>query len=119
MWTLSNTRIFVQSLEDQYGQIIAVLQPLDAGSIHQTFGYEDAVSRVNAYIVGDTDKADLWWLTRTGLTYVLSGPEGALGSYYVNKVGFKRLMGTCQTIRQDLPEDSPVYVVDIELLKDE
>lgn len=119
MWLLNTIRIFVQDIQDSDGQLIASLNPLDSGTIYQVFGYEDLTSKVSAYIVGDVDKAALIAYSKTGLTYVLSGPEGALGSYYVSKVGFKRLMGTCQTIRQDLDTDAPVYMVDLELLKDE
>ncbi|KKN52734.1 hypothetical protein LCGC14_0609710 [marine sediment metagenome] len=123
-WYLNSIRIFVQGLADDANQIIASLNPLDGGTIHQIFGYSDLTKNVTAIIVGYTDKNALIALTKTGLTYTLSGVDVnatpiSFGEYYVKSAKFKQELSICQTIRTDLPDDSPVLVVDLELLKDE
>lgn len=115
MWTFNGTRIITQDLDDNSKQIVARLNPIQAGTIYHVFGWDEPIVKVGGIVVGDTDRDALKALTQTGLTYVLSGPEGIMGDYVLNSVTFKRLMCICQTMRPDLPEDSPVYNVDMEL----
>lgn len=116
-WTLDGIRIFAQQKDDSNIQIVPRLQPLSGGTVHQFFGYEDAVTSLVAVVVGDTDKEDLEALARSGTSHTLVGPEGSFGNYIVKRALPKRQMVICQTIRTDLPEDSPVYIVDLELYK--
>lgn len=114
-WTLDGIRIFVQKKNDDDKQVVAVLQPLNGGSVFQYFGYENESIKINGLIVGDTDKAALKALTRGGSTFTLIGPTGDLGDFVVKEVQFDEQLTISQTIRPDLPCDSPVYAVTIDL----
>lgn len=114
-WTLNSIRLFVQDDSEDKKQIIVRLQPVSNTTVFHIFGYEKATRKLNAIIVGNTDKNALKALAETGSTYALVSPEGSEGSYYVNSVSTKRLRSICQTLRPDLASDSPVYSVDIEL----
>lgn len=115
MWTFNSIRIFVQEHTGDGSQIIPRLQPLSGGTVLQFFGYEDRVHSINAYVVGDTDKDALLALRKTATAYELMSPEGDLGDFYVKKVSFKRIPNICQTLRTDLAEDAPLYIMDLEL----
>lgn len=119
MWYLDTIRVFPQEFTDEGGQEIAALGPLGGGTIHQIFGWGDLVKRLNAYVVGFTDKEGIEDLRKTALTYVFSGPWGDLGNYYVKNVQMKTTNFICQTLRSDLPDDTPVFIASIELWKDE
>jgi len=115
MWTLNSIRIFVQENTGDGSAIIPRLQPLDDETVLQFFGYESEVKSINAYVVGDTDKAALMALRKTATAYTLVSPMGTLGNYYVKKAVFKQIPNTCQTLRPDLAEDAPMYIFDFEL----
>ena len=121
MWQYNGIRIFPQTMKDTQGQIIPRLSPLSGGTVLQVFGYDSPIVTLSAIVVGDADKASLKVLTTTGLSYDLQYRDGSVGSYttvgtyYVKTLTFQRTMATCQTIRPDLPTDSPVYNVDFEL----
>ena len=119
MWTIGGVRIFTQNLNDDAQQVIARLTPLASGTIIQTFGYEELIKKLSVYIVGSDDKVSLIEYTRTGNTYTLSGIGYSWGEYYVSKASFDLQYTVSQTLRQDLAEDAAVYVVDLELYKDE
>lgn len=114
-WTLGGQRIYVQEIGGEGSQIIPRLQPLDGGTVLQFFGYENEVKQLTAIVVGDTKKDTLLAYRKTSTLRALVGPEGSLGNYYVRKVAHKRLPIVCQTIDTSLPEEAPVYSVDIEL----
>jgi hypothetical protein len=118
MWTLNSIRIFVQENTSDASQIIPRLQPLNGGTILQFFGYEEQVRGINAIVVGNTDRAALMALYKTGNSYALVTPEGSGGSHFVHKISWKRIPNVCQTLRTDLPEDSPMYDFSIELYPD-
>jgi hypothetical protein len=118
MWTYNSIRIFVTKISDDNTQIIAKLQPLNSKTIYQVFGYELPVYSVGGVIVGDTDKASLVALINDGVSYNLTGPEGSLGNYYLNKLSFDRIYTIAQTIRPDLDCTSPVYNFTMDLYKD-
>jgi hypothetical protein len=119
-WVVDDVRIFVQDKSDNFKQIIARLQPLDNLTVHHIFGKESEVVKLNGYIVGSGDRQLILEMTRDGEYHILSGPYGI---YYddmlVNSAAFKLTPVTCQNLREDLPEDSPVYIVDLELYRDE
>lgn len=114
MWTLGGVRIFTQDLKEEVGQIIPRLQPLSGGTVLQTFGYEDDVRTLVGYVVGKDDKDALKSMS-TGGTEQLISPEGSEGNFHIKQVVVNRVMCICQTLRPDLPEDSPVYSVEIQL----
>lgn len=118
-WTLGSVRIFVQELNDNAEQVIARLTPLASGTVLQVFGFEYLVKNLKAYVVGQDDKGTLIGYTRDGTTRIVSGLGYSWGDYFVKKAAFNMEMTNCQTLRTDLAEDSPVYIVDLELYKDE
>lgn len=113
-WTIDGIRIFVGESKEEAGQIVPRLQPLSGGTVLQVFGYESDVRTIGAIVIGDTDKDALKAL-RTGGTAELISPEGSLGSFTVKNVSVSRVSAICQTLRGDLPEDSPVYQVELQL----
>ena len=115
MWTLNGTRLFVQKLKVTVTQNLARLQPFGLESVYHWFGYVSPVYNVSAYVVGDTDRWALQYITGIGRQYTFSGPEGTVGIYHVKNMNADRVACTCQTLRPDLDSDSPVYLVDFEL----
>jgi hypothetical protein len=117
-WTLDSNRVYVQKLVEGTKQIIASLQPLAAGTVYQTFGYETSKVKVTAVIVGQSILDNILALTTTGASVELVSPEGSLGNYFVSSVSSDRDKAIYQTI--DTGQDclTPVFSVDIELFKD-
>lgn len=113
-WTLGGVRIFADELREEVAQIIPRLQPLSGGTVLQVFGHEDDIRTVSAIVVGKDDKNAIKAFTQGG-TVELVSPEGSLGNYYVKSVSVSRLMVICQTLRTDLPEESPVYRIEAQL----
>lgn len=119
-WYLDTTRIFVQDLRGDDDQIVARLNPLGGGTTLHFFGYDEDITKVNALIVGFTDRDALIAMSRNPNTaYAMNSPWGAWGSFFVKHVTYQLTNMICQTIRPDLPEDSPVFKVDLELYKNE
>lgn len=117
-WTLDGIRIFTQESTKTWDGIMAELNPLAGGSIVHNFGYSEEKRQINVFAVGLTDEAALAALTTTGSAVTLSGPYGA-SDYLVKNVASAQMPGvTCQTLRIDLPDDDPVFVVDVELWVD-
>lgn len=114
-WTLNGVRIFVQENTGDGGAIIPRLQPLSGATVLQFFGYESEIKNINAHVIGDTDKDALMALRKTSSAYTLISPMGNLGDFYVKKATFKQIHNICQTLRTDLPEDAPYYIMDFEL----
>jgi hypothetical protein len=118
-WTLGGVRIFPQASNKNWEQISAELNPLGGGSIVHNFGHSEEKRNVNAYIVGIADEDALAAMTISGIFYTLSGPYGAQ-DYIVKSVSSDQVpFVTCQTLRPDLDDDSPVFIVDLELWLDE
>jgi hypothetical protein len=115
MWTLGGVRVFVQEFRDEQSQIIPRLQPINAGTILQIYGYDSVVNTISAIVVGDTDRSALLTMTTTQTDYELVSPEGSRGNFYVKKVASNRIPNICQTLRNDLDSDSPMYNVSIEI----
>lgn len=115
MWTYGGVRIFLQNVDDSDAQTIARLGPLGGGTILHVFGYDDEVTNVKSYVVGLEDKASLKAMSKTGLKYILSGPYGEWGDYYLKDVKFSLMSVVCQTLRNDLPADSPMFDTQLQL----
>jgi|SRR3972149_72101 len=114
-WTYAGVRIFTQSYVSDKDQIIARLNPLGGGTILHYFGDDDFILKINAYVVGNTDLLNLVSLTTSGVGFPLSTPYGTAGDWSLKHITSNLQSTTCQTLRTDLPEDSPVYIVDLEL----
>jgi phage protein U len=117
-WSYNGIRVFVQKNTGNKKQIIARLQPLDAGTILQTFGWEERVVKLSGLVVGPTDMNALLALTETGTAYTLSGASGNYGDYYLSNLSYDQLNSICQTVRPDLDTDAFIYQVDLELYPD-
>lgn len=118
-WTLNGIRIFTQKLSSGVSAIIAKLQPLAAGTVYQSFGYETNKVKLVVLVVGDDDLNSIKSLTESGnYAYELIGPEGSMGEFYVSSVSAERERVISQTLRPDLDCEAPVYTVDIELLEE-
>jgi hypothetical protein len=118
-WTFNGTRIYTQKISDGVKAIIAKLQPLDAGTVYQSFGYETNKIKISAIVVGDGNKNALKDLTESGDTsYALVAPEGSLGNFYVDSVTANRELVMFQTIDTTQDCSAPVYTVEIELLEE-
>jgi hypothetical protein len=118
MWTFGGVRVFVQKLPNNLKQIIARLQPVQGPTVYQIFGYEKDITKLQAYVVGETDKDTLDNFFSSGNSYTLSGYWGVVGDFYVSNMSFDPLPKSRQTIRPDLDCESQVYMVDMELFKE-
>lgn len=114
-WTLGGVRIFAQESRREAGRIMPRLQPLNGGTVIQSFGFESPIHSVNALVVGDTDRDALMAMAVATSNYTLVSPEGSMGSFSVRKANYNRIPNICQTLRTDLPEDAPMYNFDFEL----
>ena len=117
-WSYAGVRIFVQEAQTGTKQIIPRLNPIGAGTILQIFGYDEGIRKINAYVVGWEDMSILRSLTTSGISFNLATPQEGTYAFFCNDVQDKMVMTICQTLRPDLPEDSPVYLVDLELYVD-
>jgi len=117
-WTFNNIRIFVQELNDTDIQEVAKLTPFGGGNIYHVFGYQDPATKINGYIVGLDDRDALRDCKINGEAYELDTPWGVWCSGYLKQMGSKLQDSYCQTMRQDLPEDSPVFVVELEIYQE-
>lgn len=113
MWVLDSTRIYVTGLQGNDKNIIARLQPLNGGTIHQTFGYENEIKKVSAIVIGEDDLEALKALAESETTYTFSGYGIDYGDYYVANVSWNRANILYQTIK--LPCTEPMFNVEIEL----
>jgi hypothetical protein len=114
-WSFDGIRIFVVKKDDDEKQIIAKLQPINNHSIYHIFGYESMVAKVEGYVVGNDDMNAIRALVRTGDKHALYGPFGFHGNYFLSSLRYNLQPTICQTLRRDLPKDSPVYSVSLEL----
>ena len=117
-WSYAGVRIFVQEIATGVKQIIPRLNPIGAGTILQIFGYDEGIRKVNAYVVGWGDISILRSLTTSGISFDLATPQEGTYPFFCNDVQDKMIKTICQTLRPDLPEESPVYLVDLELYPD-
>ena len=117
-WSYAGVRIFVQEYVSGHKQIIPRLNPIGAGTILQIFGYDEGIRKVNAYVVGWEDMSILRSLTTSGIAFDLATPAEGTYPYYCNDVQDKMVKTICQTLRPDLDDDAPVYLVDLELYFD-
>lgn len=120
MWYLDLTRIFVQRFDTTNTQIVARLQPLQGLTIHHIFGAESEVISLECYVVGHVDRNAIKAKVRDGNTHTLTGAYGiSISGLIVKSMKDSLTNFICQTLRPDLPENSPVYHVSLELYRNE
>lgn len=117
-WSYNGIRVFTQKNTGSKKQIIARLQPLEGGTILQTFGWDERIVKLSGLVVGSDDINSLLGLTETGTAYTLSGATGNYGDYFLSNFSYDQLNSICQTLRPDLDDDAFVYQVDLELFPD-
>jgi len=116
-WYYGGIRIFVQEEVGDNDQIIARLNPLAGGTIYHTFGWDILNKKLSAYVVGIDDLVALRLMTTSGVPFTLISPWSST-DYLLKHITTTTQNFNCQTLRQDLPEDSPVFLVDMELWHD-
>jgi hypothetical protein len=117
MWYYNNIGITVTALKEGDEQIIVELQPLDAGTIYQTFGWVNEHITLQCLIVGVDDKASIKALINDGTAYTLSGAGINFGTYYVSKATFEWLTSWKQTFRSDKNAEDLIFKCSLELAK--
>ena len=117
MWTYNSQRIYVQGQEENASQIIARLQPLNTTTVLQIFGDEAPLYKIDAIVVGESNKNAFKALLNDGVAYNLVGDGFSTKSLYLAKFTAKRRNIICQTIDQAQATDSPVYDVTLELME--
>ncbi len=118
-WTYNSIRIFVQELNDTDIQEVAKLTPFGGGSIYHVFGYQDPATKISAIIVGLDDRDSLRACKENGGSYELDTPWGVWCSGILKQMTSKLTDSRCQTMRSDLPDDSPVFNVELEIYNEE
>lgn len=113
LWSLNGTNIYVTDLNGSAKNTIARLQPIEGGTVLQYFGYENTITKIKAYVVGETTIATLKGYAETDSVYALM--EGAIdhGDYSVSSFNFSRVPAVYQTLTNDC--DDPLFIVDMEL----
>jgi hypothetical protein len=114
MWTYNGIRITVVDLKETSEQILAKLQPIDAGTVYQSFGYINDSVPLQGYVVGREDIVSLKALAKTGVAYTLSG-YGYSGSFYLDKITAQWMTSYGQTFRPDKDRTELVFKVALEL----
>lgn len=124
-WYIDNIRIIVTDLEETDKSIIAKLNPLGGGTVHQYWGWEETSMGLTAYVVGKADRDALAAIERDGNSHNLIA-SGFLNSdwngsttVFIEDIKWTNLNMLCQTIRPDLPENSRVYQADFSLSTEE
>lgn len=119
-WSYGGVRIFVQDMSTKDEQLMARLNPLAGDTIYHIFGWDELIVNVNAYVVGLTDISALRAFARDGDSHLLASPLSASSGvpYFLKAINTKIVSTTCQTLRSDLADDSPVYIADLELWYD-
>lgn len=118
-WYLDSTRIFVTDNQISASKIISRLQPLGSKTIYHRFGKDSRIIKLKAYVVGTTDLNALHTMLDSDTTHWLYTPDPASGEFLIHSLNDTQVPCIRQTLRQDLPSDSNVYVVDIELYQNE
>jgi ABC-type transport system substrate-binding protein len=115
LWTFNNIQITVVDLKENSEQIIAKLQPIDEGTVYQTFGYINDTFPLQCFVVGSGDISALKALANTGTAYTLAGPGGFSKSCYLEKLTVQWMTSYAQSFREDKSRTDYVFKVGMEL----
>jgi phage protein U len=114
MWSLGGTRIITQAFDIVGKAIIPRLQPVDAGTVLQYFGYEKEIYQLSGKVVGETNLAALKTMLRSGNSRTLVTDQGNK-TVYISSISAKRDEFIWQSIDPTQECDAPVYSVTLEL----
>jgi hypothetical protein len=117
-WYIDDTRIFVTKKNESHKHIIARLQPVGTGTVHQSFGYENRIYKINAYVVGNGNVSELGGKVRDGQTHSFNGTFPGYSfdiDVLVSTMNAEQTNATYQTIDTTQECDAVVWVVDFEL----
>lgn len=117
MWTYNNIRITVTNFKNDTEQTIAELQPVNYGTIYQTFGWVNPKLNLGVLVVGLADKDSLEALMNDGTAYILSGADVTWGSYYLKKLSLEWMNSYRQDFRTDKDPFDYVFKGTMELAK--
>lgn len=117
-WTYNNIKITVTDLKEEVDQIIAKLQPVDAGTVYQTFGYVNDQYPLQCFIVGSGDVTALKALARDGTAHSLAYNGNSLGNFYLEKFTGQWVSAYSQTFRTDKSRTDLVYKAAMDLVKE-
>jgi len=117
MWIYNNIRITVVDLKEQFEQILPKLQPIDAGTIYQFFGYINPSFPLQCFVVGKSDKDAIEALAQTGVAYTLSGAGYVYGDFYLEKATFQWMTSYKQTFREDKSSTDLIFKAQLDLVK--
>lgn len=118
-WYLDAIRIFPQSADDDWDQLIAELNPLAGGSIYQDWGWADEKEKMTAYVVSLADKDAIRAMVSAQALVTLSGPY-EVQSFRLKSVSMSHINNVnCQTFYPAKAEDAPIYMANLEFWKDE
>lgn len=120
-WKFGTVRVYANQDDSKREQIIARLQPIDAGTILHIWGWEDEIKTFGGMIVTTGDLETLKGYYNTGLSYTLSSDYGSLGDYFVKNLQYTRTP-TTNIVLFDRPEISctdPTFDIVMELYRDE
>lgn len=119
-WTINGNRIYVQKITKAASQIMPRLQPISGGSKLQAFGYDSTIRNVTALVLGDTVEQAIEALSKDGgNSHAFVSPEGSLGNWIIKEYNSDRIPNVCQTIDPNLPEDCPIYNVEMTLWRED
>ena len=114
----NNIGITVVGLKEADEQIIAKLQPINAGTVHQAFGWMNESLVLQCLIVGTEDRDSLKLLINDGTAYTLSGAGISFGDYFLEKANFEWTTTWKQTFRTDKSTEDLVFKCSLELSKE-
>jgi hypothetical protein len=118
-WYLNSIRIFPQSADDDWDQLVAELNPLAGGSIYHDWGWADEKEKMTAYVVSLEDKNAIRAMVSGQQTVTLSGPY-EVQTFRLKRASMSHVPNVnCQTFYTAKAEDAPIYIGDFEFWKDE
>jgi phage protein U len=117
MWTFNGTQITVVDLKETDEENVVKLQPIDAGTVYQYFGYTNDTYTLQCYIVGSGDANTLKALAKTGIAYDLSFGGVSLGTFYLDKITIQWLTSYSQNFRIDKSPIDLVFKAALDLSK--
>lgn len=118
LWSYGNVQITVTDLKEEVSQIIAELQPIDIGTVYQTFGYVNDKYPLQCFVVGSGDASALKAMARDGSSHALTFRGVSVGNFYLEKISVQWVTGYAQTFRLDKSRTDQVYKASLELSKE-
>lgn len=115
MWTYNSIQITTIDLKEQNEQTLAKLQPVNTGTVYQSFGYINETLVLQGYVLGTTDRDSLKALANDGTAHALAWTNGTIGNYYLEKLTVQWVTAYRQTFRTDKSATELIFKVSLEL----